>query len=280
VATRAFVLVPLLMVGLIAGSGLPFEERFFFQPKRELVATPAERGIPFAEVWFGPDSSLHGWFIPGPSAVTVLWLHGNGGNISHRLDLLEQLYRSLGASFFLFDYHGYGRSSGAPSEATLYADARAALAYVRSRPESTNSRIVYFGKSLGAAVAVQLAVEEPPDRLVLQSGFTSIPDLASWYAPLFPLGALLHTRFPTVDRIGSVRAPVLFVHGDRDEVVPIEHGRLLYEAASDPKCFLEVNGAGHDDLPSVGGRRYVDLLRGFTGPRLPAPSRCRADRPS
>jgi uncharacterized protein len=145
-----------------------------------------------------------------------------------------------------------------------------------SRPETADNRIVYFGKSLGTAVAVQLAAEEPPDRLVLQSPFTSIEDVASSYVPLFPLGAFLHTRFPTIERIDRVQSPVLVVHGDRDPVVPIEHGRRLYEAAAEPKCLLVVEGAGHEDVPSIGGRRYLELLREFTGPRLPPSSRCRA----
>jgi len=269
----------LLLAGLaVSGRGVPFENRLVFHPKRELVGTPAERGIPFVEVWFGPDASLHGWFIAGGRAVTVLWLHGNGGNISHRLDLLERLYRSLGASFLLFDYHGYGRSGGSPSEETMYADARAAAAYLRSRPDTADDRIVYFGKSLGTAVAVQLAIEEPPDRLVLQSGFTSIQDVASWRVPVLPLGALLHTRFPTIERVDRVRAPILVIHGDRDAVVPLAHGRLLYEAAAAPRCLLIIEGAGHDDVALIGGRRYLELLREFTGPRLPSSSSCRAER--
>ena len=279
VLIRAVVLGLLLLAGLaVSGRGVPFENRLFFHPKRELVGTPAERGIPFAEVWFGPDATLHGWFIPGRRAVTVLWLHGNWGNISHRLDLLERLYQSLGASFFLFDYHGYGRSGGAESEETMYADARAALAYLRSRPDTADDRIVYFGKSLGTAVAVQLAVEEPPDRLVLQSGFTSIQDVASGRVPVLPLGALLHTRFPTIERVDRVRTPILVIHGDRDAVVPLAHGRLLYEAAAEPKCLLIIEGAGHDDVAAIGGRRYLELLREFTGPRRPSSSSCRTER--
>jgi fermentation-respiration switch protein FrsA (DUF1100 family) len=255
---------------------VPFENQLFFQPERELVATPEERGIPFADVWFGPEAGLHGWFIPGWRSMTVLWLHGNGGNISHRLELLEQLYWSLGASFFLFDYHGYGRSSGAASEVTMYADARAALTYLRSRPESADHEIVYFGKSLGTAVAVQLAAEEPPDRLVLQSPFTSVEDLASWYVPLVPLGRFLHTRFPTIERIDRIRSPLLVIHGGRDLVVPIEHGRRLYEAAAEPKCLLVVEGAGHDDVASLGGWRYLERFREFTEPGSARSSACRS----
>lgn len=155
---------------------------------------------------------------------------------------------------------------------------RAAAAYLRSRPDTADDRIVYFGKSLGTAVAVQLAVEEPPDRLVLQSGFTSIQDVASWRVPLLPLGALLHTRFPTIERVDRVRAPILVIHGDRDPVVPLAHGRLLYEAAAEPKCLLIIDGAGHDDVASIGGQRYLELLREFTGPQLPSSSSCRAER--
>ena len=273
-------LVLLLIAAVIIGwRWLPVEERLFFQPKPDLVGTPAERGLPYSEVWFGPAGDLHGWYLPGQRDVTILWLHGNGGNISHRLDLLERLHRSLGASFFLFDYHGYGRSGGSPSEATIYADARAALAYLRSRPETADDRIVYFGKSLGTAVAAQLALEAPPDRLVLQSGFTSIPELARWYVPVLPLGQLLRLRFPTLDRLEQIQAPLLLVHGDADTVVPAEHSRLLYHAAGGPKCLLLVPGAGHENVAALGGQRYLDLFQQFAGPDPLSPDRCAPVRP-
>jgi fermentation-respiration switch protein FrsA (DUF1100 family) len=264
-------------IALLSGIGFnraALLDRLFFQPKHEVIATPADRGLAFTDVWFGPDRDLHGWFVPGPADLTVLWLHGNGGNIGHRVDQLQALHAALGANFFLFDYHGYGRSAGSPSESTLYADAHAALEYVRSRPETAGTQIVYFGKSLGSAVAVQLATSEPPHRLVLQSAFTSVSDVASSYLP--GLGVLLVDRFPTLHRIPAVRSPVLMIHGSRDTVVPADHASTLFAAVTAPTCLVVIADAGHDDVPSVGGSRYFAAVSEFAeGARLSRSETCR-----
>jgi fermentation-respiration switch protein FrsA (DUF1100 family) len=254
-------LAGLLGVILLGELQMPFEDRFVFFPTRELVATPAAVGLEYEDVRFGPDGRLHGWFVPGTGRTTLLWLHGNAGNISYRVELLRRIRDGLGVSVFIFDYQGYGRSEGRPSERATYQDARAALAYLRSRPDVDERRIVYYGKSLGAAVATELAVEEPPHRLVVQSAFTSILDMARLHYPFLPLGGLLRTRYPTIQRIAQVRAPVLVVHGERDDVVPLAQARQLYEAAGEPKRLLVVEGAGHNDVATVGGQRYLDALR-------------------
>ena len=257
----------LLASPLLAGGGrlIPFEERFIFFPSPSLVATPAEVGLPHEDVWFGEEGRLHGWFVPGSSGVTLLWFHGNAGNVSHRVDLMRRLHGTLGASIFIFDYQGYGQSRGKPSEAALTADARAALAYLERRPDVDPSRIVYFGKSIGAAVAIELATVAPPSRLVVQSAFTSIPDMGRLHYPFLPIGKWLATRFPNLERIGHVRAPILIVHGDRDDVAPLEHARRLYEAADEPKRILVVAGAGHNDVIQVGGRAYLETFERFLG---------------
>ncbi len=254
-------LAGLLGVILLGELQMPFEDRFVFFPTRELVATPAAVGLQFEDVRFGPDGRLHGWFVPGTGPTTLLWLHGNAGNISHRVELLRRIRDGLGVSVFIFDYQGYGRSEGRPSERATYQDARAALAYLRSRPDVDERRIIYYGKSLGAAIAIELALEEPPHRLIVQSAFTSILDMARLHYPFLPLGGLLRTRYPSLERIAQVRAPVLVVHGDRDQVVPLAQARQLYEAAAEPKRFLVVEGAGHNDVATVGGQRYLEALR-------------------
>ena len=275
---RTALLVGVIGMGmLLAGGwlfgrgGVPFEEQFIFFPSREIVATPDRVGLPFEEVRFGPDGRLHGWFVPGsgPSGVTMLWFHGNAGNISHRLEWMRRLREGLGVSIFIFDYQGYGRSGGRPSEAATDADARAALTYLRSRDDVAADRIVYFGKSLGAAVGAGLAIDEPPHRLVVQSGFTSIAAMARHHYGFLPIGGLLRTRYPTAERIGQVAAPVLVVHGDRDEVVPIDQARALYAAAAEPKRLFLVRGARHNDLIDVGGRAYLDVLREFCAIDVP-----------
>ena len=250
---------------LMGGRGVPFEERFIYFPARALVVTPADRGIPFEDVRFGPGGRLHGWFLPGSERATVLWFHGNAGNISHRVDWLARLRRGLGVNLFIFDYQGYGLSGGRPSEEATAEDARAALAYLRQRADVDPERIVYYGKSLGGAVAVELATAETPYRLILQSTFTSIRDLARLHYPFLPIRGLLRTRYATIDRIGSVRAPILIAHGDADDVVPVAHARLLHAAAAEPKSLQIVRGAGHSNVLSAGGDRYLDALRDFIG---------------
>jgi uncharacterized protein len=256
-----------LLVGalILTEDTVAFEDRFIFFPSREIMSTPARVGVPFEEVRFGPDGRLHGWFVPGTAGPTFLWFHGNAGNISHRVAMMELIRRELGVSIFIFDYQGYGRSAGRASEPATHEDARAALTYLRSRPDVDQGRIVYFGKSLGAAVATRLATEDPPYRLIVQSAFTSVSEMARLHYPFLPIGRLLSTRFDTHERIGNVRAPVLIIHGDRDEIVPLDHAQLLYGAAAEPKRLFVVRGAGHNDVIDVGGRQYLDVLREFCG---------------
>lgn len=242
---------------------MALEDSFIYFPTRELIDTPARRGLAYEDVRFGQADELHGWFVPGAGPTTILWFHGNAGNVSHRVDWLVRLRARLGANVFIFDYRGYGRSRGQPSEQGLYQDAREALAYLRTRSDVDQARIVYLGKSLGGAAAVQLATEAPPHRLILQAAFTSLPDLARHHYPFLPTGLLLRSRYPTVERIARVGAPVLVAHGDQDEVVPVRHAHALYAAAAEPKRLLIVPGAGHNDILEVGGETYLEELQRF-----------------
>jgi hypothetical protein len=241
------------------------ERSFIYFPERELIGDPADFGLPFDDVSFtaGDGVRLHGWFAPGESGVTWLWCHGNAGNISHRLENLRLLHDELGVSVFIFDYRGYGRSEGSPSEEGTYRDAEAALAHVLSRPDVDPERIVYFGRSLGAAVAVELATRRPPFALILESPLPSIAELARHHYPFLPVGGLLRTKYDSLSKIGRVRVPLLVLHGDQDEVIPFEAGRKLFEAANEPKRFYAIRGAGHNDTYIVGGREYFRALREF-----------------
>jgi hypothetical protein len=250
---------------LIGGAAIFFEHSFIYFPSRELIATPRNVGLEFEEVRFGPGSRLHGWFVPGAGPLTVLWFHGNGGNISHRVEWLASVRSALAANVFIFDYQGYGQSGGQPSEDNTYEDARAARAYLQARRDVDQRRIVYYGKSLGGPVAVQLATESPPYRLLLQSAFTSIADMARLHYPLLPVGRFLRTRYDSLEKIGRIQAPALVVHGEADETVPPQHARLLFEAAAEPKRLLLVEGAGHNDLVTIGGVRYLEVMREFCG---------------
>ena len=239
-------------------------DRFVFFPLRELEGTPADVGLRYEDAAFPTADGvrLHGWWVPGRRAETLLWFHGNAGNISHRLDHLQLLHAAVGPNVLMVDYRGYGQSAGSPSEPGLYADARGALAYVRSRGEIERERVVYFGQSLGSAVAVELATRRSPHGLILETPFTSTQEMASRILP-GPLAHFVPRRFDNLGRIAKVHCPMLFIHGDRDEVVPYAQGRRLFEAAPGTKSFLTIPGAGHNDTFLVGGDDYFDRIAEF-----------------
>lgn len=251
-----------LMLAAKDGPLLPIERALIYVPSRSSAYPPEAIGAAVEDLTFGTHASLYGWFVPGRRDRTLLIFCGNGGNLTHRAPLLALLRQELGASLFIFDYQGYGKSSGVPSEAATRADARAALAYLRGRPDVDPLGIAYYGESLGSAVAVDLAVDEPPRALILNAPFTSIRDMARLHYPLLgPLLPLVRTRYDSAARIGEVRVPVLVVHGANDRVVPPDQGRRLYDAANEPKRLLVVPGAGHNDLVEVGGAAYWTAVR-------------------
>jgi hypothetical protein len=222
-------------------------------------------GLPLEEVWFQAEDGtrLFGWYVhASPSAPVLLWCHGNAGNMIHRLDNLAGLYR-LGLSVFLFDYRGYGRSSGQPFEEGLYQDALAAYSYLITARGVPPERLVLFGRSLGASVAGELASRRPAAGLILEASFPSLAAMARAHCLGLPLHWLLSGRFPLDERLKRVTVPVLVVHGDRDETVPIELGRAVFEAARPPKSFYVIAGADHNNTYQAGGRAYFQRLRQF-----------------
>lgn len=239
--------------------------RYIFYPDKELIGTPADYDLPFEDVYFptADGLKLHGWFVPGERDIAWLWFHGNAGNISHRLDNLRLLHEKLQLNVFLFDYRGYGQSQGQPSEKGTYLDGQAAFNYLRSRSDVDPQRIILFGRSLGGGVAVELASREKVYGLILESPFTSVPDMAKKVVPLLPLGPIIRTKYDSLSKIGRVQAPLLVIHGDMDEIVPMEQGMRLYEAAGDPKELYIIPGAGHNDTYMVGGEEYFQALARF-----------------
>ena len=264
---RAWAAAVLVLAASLTGCNVTPADMFLYHPERALEGTPALLGLPYEDVWFAAEDAvrLHGWFVPAPeaAATTLLWFHGNAGNISHRLDLMRLLRERLPVHLFLFDYRGYGRSGGRPSEEGLYRDARAALDALRRHHPARPEGIVYFGQSLGSAVAVELATRERPGGLVLEAPFTSVRDMGRATFPFLPVNLLVRNLFDSLGRIGRARAPLLILHGDRDEVVPYEQGRRLFAAAGEPKTFHAVRGAGHNDLALVGGAPYFEAWSRF-----------------
>ena len=192
----------------------------------------------------------------------MLVCNGNAGNRSLRAPLAAALARA-GLAVLLFDYRGYAANPGRPTEAGLAADARAAVAYLAARPEVDPARLVYFGESIGAAVALRLAVERPPAALVLRSPFASLAEVGRRYYPWLPVSRLLLDRYDALGRVGRLAAPLLVVAGERDRVIPVAHSRRLFDAAPQPKRFVLLPGAGHNDLDLLAGPDLLDELLAF-----------------
>ncbi len=240
-------------------------------PGREILSTPERIGLDYEDVWIRTEDGvrLHGWFLPGAeNRPFLLFLHGNAGNISHRLDSLR-IFHQLGLNVLIIDYRGYGQSEGRPSEAGLYRDARAAVAWLEDQHGVDAGQLVLFGRSLGAAVAGRTAADLGAGALILESAFTSVPEIAAELYPIFPVRRLARFQYDTRAALGHVDAPVLVVHSPDDEIIPFAHGERLYAAASEPRMFLELEG-GHNDGFLRSGRHYVDGLERFLnehGPR-------------
>ena len=233
-------------------------------PSREIMMTPDRIGLVYEPVQLVTDDGikLDAWFMPREHARGVLlFFHGNAGNISHRLDSL-QLFHDLGLAVLIFDYRGYGRSEGRISEQGTYRDAEAAWRYLAEERKIPVRDIVLFGRSLGAAVAAQLATRHTPGALMIESAFTSVPDMAADIYPFLPVRWLARFQYATGEYLASVSCPVLVVHSRDDEIIPFKHGQRLFELAKEPKQWLPIRG-GHNDGFIVSGRSYVDGFNSF-----------------
>jgi len=264
-----------VLCATIVGGAMFLERQMIYFPTRypdglwELDAVTRNSGCTLEDCFFSTEDELrlHGWWCrpthaEGTTAdMVLLWFHGNAGNLSHRADLMLRLAKTP-AQVFIVDYRGYGRSEGRPSEEGLYRDAEAAWRYLSGERKVAPARIVLFGDSLGAAVAIDLATRVQAAGIIVQSGFTSVPDMAAAHFPFVPR-ALIRTRMDSLAKIRKVQGPKLFIHSPQDEVVPYELGRRLFEAAAEPKRFLDIPGASHNDMDVVGGHVYFDAFARF-----------------
>jgi fermentation-respiration switch protein FrsA (DUF1100 family) len=225
--------------------------------------TPADVGMDYEDVPIqtADGLTLHGWFIPGRSSRVLLFFHGNAGNISHRLDSIQQ-FRELGLSVLIIDYRGYGQSQGRTSERGIYRDADAAWHYLTEDRGISASDIVIFGRSLGASVASQLAARTDPSALIVESSFTSVPDIAQELYPWLPVRWLSRLGHATRDFIQDVQCPVLVVHSRDDEIIPFHHGEEIFASANEPRTLLEIRGS-HNDAFLRDERNYMEGLRAF-----------------
>lgn len=250
-----------------------FENAFIYHPAPYPEGDWNPAGLAFEDAYFAAEdgTELHGWMVPAARPIaTVLFSHGNAGNLAGRADNVRLLV-GRGLSVFIYDYRGYGRSQGSPSEAGLYRDAVAAYDHLVRFDDVDRDRVVLFGRSLGAAVTCELALRRPAAAVLLESAFTSAPDMAGRVLPIPGLRHLVGQRFASIEKVGRIEAPIFILHGNRDSIIPFEMGRRLFEAAREPKRFLEIDGADHNDTYVVGGRAYFDAIERFIGEAVGSP---------
>lgn len=242
------------------------ENKFVFFPLRYPDGVWEEAGAMRQDQYFRTedDITLHGWYFAHPEPMaTVLLLHGNAGNLSHRLDLITAFQKAVPAEVFIFDYRGYGRSEGKPSEEGIYRDARAAYSHLVRSLQKEPRRIVIWGRSLGGAVAIDLAQKVPAAGLILESTFTSGRAMAKRMFGAIPVWWFMSIRFDSMQKIAQVAIPKLFLHGTADEVIPFSMGRKLFERAPEPKTFIALEGASHNDTYIAGGAEYFAAIKSF-----------------
>ncbi len=254
-----------------------FEHSQVYHPERALIATGAELGRPFEEVWFTAADGvrLNGWFFPAEAQSprahwVVLHCHGNGGNISHRLEACRLLLET-GASVFVFDYRGYGRSHGRPSEEGTYLDAQAAHQWLQLKGFSPR-HILAYGESLGGGVAAELALREPTAALILQSTFTSILDIGAELFPWLPVRWLALIKYDTLAKLPHLAVPVLVLHSRADDLIGFSHGQRLFAAAKEPKLLWEIKGDHNNPLVDrgllfAGLERFLQRLEAASAPQ-------------
>jgi fermentation-respiration switch protein FrsA (DUF1100 family) len=257
----------LILVALCAVFLMACESKIIYHPYKypEGIWDPSSYNIQVEDIFFQAQdgTQLHGWYIPSPNAqATLLWFHGNAGNLTHRVENIQQL-KPLNINIFIFDYRGYGKSEGSPSEKGIYQDSQAAYDVLIREKNVSPQRLFLFGRSLGGICAVEVASRNPAAGLILESVFTSARDMAGKVFPLLPIRWAIRSKFDAEKKVPHLKLPKLFLHGTEDEVVPYELGRKLYSAAANPKEFYDIEGAGHNDTYIMGGGAYYAALNRF-----------------
>lgn len=250
-------------MGLVEGAGSILASKLLFFPLKVIEFYPSQVETPYQDIRFRSEDghTLHGWFFPGRRDRTLLFLHGNAGNIGDRLDKIQFL-RRVGWSIFIFDYRGYGGSEGSPTIEGVLKDGAAALRYLNETRRIPNEQITLFGESLGGSLAVDLAGREPFASVILESTFTSLRNITRKNYPFIPPW-LVPDRLRSIDLIRHLKAPVLVVHGTDDALIPFEMGKELFEAAPHPKRFLEIKKANHNDVYLAGRLDYLKAIEEF-----------------
>ncbi|TLS72264.1 alpha/beta hydrolase [Mariprofundus erugo] len=256
---RALLLLVIAIAGTVI-SMLSVEDDYIFFPEQEMSHSPADAGLSFRDLYFTSADGvrLHGWYMPHPHArFTLLHLHGNAGNISHRVAQYRR-WHEMGLAVFAFDYRGFGLSEGEPSEDGLYDDAMAAWSLLQEKPEMAGNGIIIAGRSLGCAVAAHLASEVKPAGLALETPFTSLPDMSAAAYPWLPLRWFVRNQFDTLSAVASLQAPLLLISAESDEIIPADMPDRVFAAAHPPKLRGSFPGK-HNDFDYVSARPYTRL---------------------
>ena len=262
-----------ILVAILLGLGLGLallwvgQRRLIYLPYAG-VPTAVSQGLPSAvDITFTTEDSLtlHGWFVPAapsPARFTMIVFNGNAGHRGLRAPMAAA-FAKHGVAMLLFDYRGFGDNAGRPTEEGLARDARAARAYLTTRSDVDQNRVIYFGESLGAAVALRLATETPPFALVLRSPFTSLADIGRHHYPYLPVRWMLREKYPSLERVRSLSSPTLVILGDHDSIIPAEHSRRLYAAITTEKRLVEIAGADHNDEVLFVGPELIQAVLEF-----------------
>ncbi len=263
-----------MLISVLIGLGLGYcgliafvyvrQPKMLYYPTKQIEQTPAAIGLSFDEVTFKTTDgmTISGWYIPAPDARAVLlFCHGNAGNISHRLDSIR-IFHDLGFSILIFDYRGYGKSAGEPTEKGTYMDADAAWNFLASEKGIDPARMVIFGRSLGSAVAIDLASRRKAGALIIESGFTSITDLGRKYYPYLPVRLITRFHYASIGKVSGLGLPKLFIHSPADEIIPYDQGMNLFINAAEPKEFLQIRG-DHNEGFLQSGELYINGLNQF-----------------
>lgn len=261
---------PLVFLTVFMGASLYFvypkvENSFLFYPVFSFDRTPEDFDLTYRDIYFITEDGekLHGWFFPLPgSNPTLLFCHGNAGNISHRLENIRLLLEKQ-LQVFIFDYRGFGRSSGKPSENGVYRDGLAAYDYLVQKERSSPHHIVLFGRSLGASVAIEIARKREVKSIIIEGAFTSTRDMAKTMLLFKLLSPLLPAHYNNLEKITEISIPKLIIHSEDDEIVPFAMGEKLLVAAKPPKFFFPLKGSGHNDTYLVGGEKYLHAISAF-----------------
>lgn len=259
------ILIALLVFYILAFTAIYFLQVLFIyaphMPSRELTASPADIPLEYEDVYLETldQETIHGWYIPAKdSKQSVLFFHGNAGNISHRLETIN-IYNKLGVNFFIFDYRGFGKSTGKPSEKGTYLDAKATWEFLINQKQFKPENIIIAGRSLGGGVASELTKNVKPAMLILESTFTSMVDVSRIHYPFMPASWIVKHRYESIHNMKDITCPVMIIHSKYDEVIPIEQGKKLFDAANEPKSFIELQG-GHGSGFLLSKQVYVDAL--------------------